>query len=113
MYAAAAGPHPLPAQSLTASGLAEAIRAAQLPEIRTGAARLGQRLSAENGTVVGEESFYRHLPLGNMMYARQSTEDANNTGAKLIPHSLHDGGVKNFASECPMWQQQSSSSRSS
>lgn len=110
VHAVNAGPPPIPADELTPSRLAEAIRIAQSPEIRSGAARLGQKLRSENGAAAGEESFYRHLPLQRMMcvsirrilsFVRRP---ANPTGAKPTPPSPRDGGVTSFTSESRMWR---------
>ncbi|KAI1119263.1 hypothetical protein F5Y14DRAFT_397185 [Nemania sp. NC0429] len=58
---AGAGPDPIPYKSLTAEGLAEAIRIALRVETQEKAKELGERIREERGTDVGAQSFHKHL----------------------------------------------------
>ncbi|KAI1198521.1 hypothetical protein F5X97DRAFT_299379 [Nemania serpens] len=58
---AGAGPDPIPYKSLTAEGLAEAIRIALKVETQEKAKELGERIREERGADNGAQSFHRHL----------------------------------------------------
>ncbi|KAI1209600.1 glycosyltransferase family 1 protein [Annulohypoxylon truncatum] len=66
---AGAGPDPIPYKSLTAAGLAEAIRVATKPETQARARELGEKIREENGTDVGAQSFHRHLNVDRLRCA--------------------------------------------
>jgi len=56
-----AGPRPLPARQLTEASLADRIRAAASPEVRSRAADLGRRIRAEDGVGRAVDVLHAHL----------------------------------------------------
>lgn len=66
IHKAGAGPRPIPFTNLTVEALAEAIRAALIPEVLENARMLGEMIRLENGKEEGVKSFHKHLPMEMM-----------------------------------------------
>jgi len=69
VYAAGAGPEPVPFKQLTAEKLAHAIKVALAPEATAAAAKLAKAMTNEKGAITAASSFHRMLPLKKMRCA--------------------------------------------
>ena len=69
VYAAGAGPEPVPFKTLTAKKLAHAIQVALAPEATAAAANLAKNMTTEEGAPTAARSFHQMLPLKKMRCA--------------------------------------------
>jgi len=67
---AGAGPEPIPIDTLSSDGLAEAFAACARPEMRTRAEELGAKIRTEDGVELVFESLRRHLTIPAMQCVR-------------------------------------------
>mmetsp|Transcript_25497 Transcript_25497/g.37624 ORF Transcript_25497/g.37624 Transcript_25497/m.37624 type:complete len:901 (+) Transcript_25497:79-2781(+) len=67
VYRAGVGPRGCPIGSLTKEKLVEAFKVLESHETKKNVAVLSQKMNAENGVRIGAESFFRNLPLEDML----------------------------------------------
>jgi sterol 3beta-glucosyltransferase len=67
VYRAGAGPRGCPISQLTTEKLTEAFRVLKSEEIKSNVTALSEKMNQENGVKCGIESFYRNLPVEDML----------------------------------------------
>jgi hypothetical protein len=67
VFRAGAGPPGCPIAQLTAEKLTESFRTLKAPQTRQNVAELAVKMNSENGVLNGISSFFRNLPLPNML----------------------------------------------